>query len=197
MVDNEPSPNDSTTHGQDPSVVDAEIVDVEFTPVAEYGPPPIRVTPAQVDAIVDQSTRSPASYQVPRRFGTAAILGFTTLMAIMFAAVRFFGGPWWIYMFLFSLVFTTAVSQMVFRMGPRISSVVSGSILLPVLVVIVFVVEAFSHSNLSRVDWLEMILLAVPMAMVGALVGYLAGALGAGVFLILDRLDSLFSRDDR
>ena len=178
-------------------MADAEIIDAEIVPAAVNGLPQIRIATGRDVSRAGLPMLSPTSYQVPRRFGTAAILGFTTLMAMMFAAVRFFNGPWWLYMFLSSLVFTTAVSQMVFPKSPRLSSVVSGSILLPVIVVIVFAGRAFTQSHLSGNDFIGMIFLTIPAAIFGAFVGYVAGMLAAGVFLILDRLDSLFSSDDR
>ena len=199
MAESEPTTNDPFAHDDEPRAIDAEIIEAELAPVVESGLPRIRTAPGSVEYQFGSRKRTasvPPSYQVPRRFGTAAILGFTTLMAMMFAIVRFFGGPWWMYVFLSSLIFTTAVAQMVFRMGPRLSSAVSGSVLLPVLTIVTFAIEASKRPNPPSDFWSTLLCTTPVAAIFGALAGYLAGTLGAGVFLVLDQLDSALSRDD-
>lgn len=129
------------------------------------------------------------AYAVPRRFGISAILALTTLYACVFAILKGYEALPVYYLFFGTLGVTTCLAQMYFGRVPRISSVVAGAILLPFWV---FISAIYFEPPTRFVMFLsayvvENVLSVTPFLIVGgAIIGYLAGAVMAGFFLLLD-----------
>lgn len=123
-----------------------------------------------------------ATYSVPQRFGIAALLGMTTLFACLFAALRAMNAPPVFYLFFGSVGSVIGLAQMKMGGMPRTASALAGAILLPVWLVITAV-----FSDEFGADSPTAILATLPCSVVGGgLLGYLTGAILAGVFLVLD-----------
>jgi hypothetical protein len=119
------------------------------------------------------------AYSVPARFGIAAMLAFTTLFAMLSGVLRFYDAPVSAYAFFGVLGVAVCGAQMWNKDVPRMVSVGAGAILLPVFVI--------GHSFLNNDG---MLIGAAPcLAIPGAIVGYLMGAVSAGVFLVSDMLE--------
>lgn len=122
-----------------------------------------------------------STYSVPNRFGLSAILAFTTIFAITSGILRRVDAPWSVYLFFGVLGTTVCIAQMLSRDAPRLISIITGAICLPVFFVIE---ESFQGRGFEG-------LLGAPCAAVaGAIAGYLAGAISAGVFLVTDLLEA-------
>ncbi len=122
------------------------------------------------------------TYSVPKRFGMGTILMATTLFAILFAVLKWAKASPAELFFFTAFVGTVSVSQMVFDRSPRWASVFCGAIYLPLSVMLSDVVPGRSIVRIfNDYDWWL-------IAIYGLLVGYLGGAIMAGIFLISDYL---------
>ena len=136
----------------------------------------------------DDAERKGRTYSVPRRFGLATILIVTAVFAVVFSLLRLFNAPPAAYVFL--MVFTAVIggAQMVFGKTPRAASAVTGS----VLYVVLMLVYGIASGDI-RYD--GFIFLGLGCGFVwGAMFGYAAGVLIAGVFLVIDKCDNWISR---
>lgn len=126
------------------------------------------------------------TYAVPRRFGIGAILAFTTLFALVLGVVKRFDSPLWVYWYLGVLGAAVCVAQMFATRAPRAISVITGAACLPLFLVIAL----WRQIERGYVGLFEL-LIGFPLAVVvGGFVGYLAGALAAGVFLLGSLLEA-------
>ncbi len=126
-------------------------------------------------------------YRVPQRFSVAEILAMMTVFAFLFGALRGFGAPAALYLFLGTQAVVVCLVQMSFGAVPRGASAVVGCVFLPLWVV--------GMSFFGMVDGLGD-LTATPRNLpvflaYGALLGYCTGTLAAGVFLVMRALGRL------
>ena len=124
------------------------------------------------------------TYSVPQRFGISAILALTTLFGFLFAGLRAFNAPPVVYLFFGTLAISICLAQMVFGKVPRLSSIIAGAVLLPFWVLVTAILE---ERNGSWYSPLEFAIYSTPFTLFGgAFLGYLAGTVMAGFFLLLD-----------
>jgi hypothetical protein len=128
------------------------------------------------------------TYSVPQRFGISAILALTTLFAFVFAGLRAFNAPTVLYLFFGTLAVTICLAQMVFGQVPRLSSIASGALLLPFWVFVIAIWEESAGGGRNAIGWA--VGLAPFTLIAGAILGYLAGTVMAGFFLLLDLTQS-------
>lgn len=122
-----------------------------------------------------------AAYSVPRRFGLAAMLAFTTLAAILSGILRYHDAPVSAYVFFGLLGTAVCGAQMYSETLPRIVSIIAGAIFLPLF---------FMFETWDRGAFASVILGSPCIAVAGGVVGYLMGAVSAGVFLVSDLVES-------
>ena len=131
-------------------------------------------------------------YGVPRRFGIGTILVVTAAFAMLFALLMSLGASPTVVAFFSGLVFVVGVGQLWLFGGknPRAASAWVGVVGLPT-----FSILRLSYSYVA--NWesppqiMALLLLIVSLPM-GALMGYLAGGMVAGVFLIMDAVEKTF-----
>ena len=128
---------------------------------------------------------------VPRRFGMGPLMVMVTMYAVLFAALKglapAFDGlaaPSSLFIIVGVLVSGVGLGQMVLFGGryPRAASIWVGVFLFPVLLLAV----GLAGGDLSP-DGMTCIIVVAPF--LGALFGYLAGGLSAGVFLVLEYVE--------
>jgi hypothetical protein len=133
---------------------------------------------------------SPAT-GVPRRFGMAIVMLIMTMYAILFAAMKLLDAPPTVFGVIAILFTGVGLGQMLLFRGqyPRAASVWVGACLLPLEVVVVIVYEAVTGGvSEPGADLLMGLVCGATLAApLGALAGYTAGCLAAGVFLLLER----------
>lgn len=118
-------------------------------------------------------------YRVPRRFGTRSLLLVTGLFAVCLGLVRWAQLPPAVPIFYAVFLSLIAVSQMIFDGAPRLASIATGMVYLPVCFVAEPTVRA--HFQFSHVG--EHVLM---LTVAGGFLAYLGGTLAAGVFLVGD-----------
>jgi len=162
------------------------------------------------------------AYGVPRRFGMGTILITMTLFAALLGLLRAVGTWPPLIGVLVTFISLVAVGQMFLYRGirPRAASVVVGAILIGILFLIGTLIvwmdmgylpTRFLFSGPFRrtmaklpvfvgdaLAWAAFALSAGAAAAFGALLGYTAGGVVAGVFLVMDYIDALLQwRHDR
>ncbi len=125
-----------------------------------------------------------ATYVVPKRFGMAGILAITTFMAGLFGILRWFDCHPVIYIFLGVLALVTCLVQMRYGDVPRMASIAVGALFLPLCAMgTLFFVNGFRA--------FPGLLCSIPLLAVGgAVLGYIAGAMTAGIFLLMDLVEA-------
>ena len=137
--------------------------------------------------------QSPLNYQVPQRFSMAEILGMMTVFALLFGALRYFGAPVMLYMFLGTQGVIVCIVQMSFGSVPRGASTLVGCVFLPLWVWLIPVLSGAEPAMAFEGSVAEL-----PVALAfGGLLGYCTGTLAAGVFLVMDALDGSRQRTAR
>ena len=126
-------------------------------------------------------------YHVPKRFGVSAILGITTVLAILFGLLRSTGAPLISYWYFALLSLFICIAQMRFGEVPRQVSIIAGALLLPVFVIGTALYEDESLHN----DGVAILLVSI---FDGAFFGYLTGTCLGGVFLLMDLLEKFWTR---
>lgn len=133
------------------------------------------------------------AYAVPQRFGISAILALTTLFACVFAILKGFEAHPVFYLYFGTLGVSICLAQMFFDRVPRVCSIVAGALLLPFWV---FVTAIFyDPPTMVMYYTMDYILrnsaITAPLTLVcGGFIGYLAGAVMAGFFLLLDMVQA-------
>lgn len=107
----------------------------------------------------------------------AAILAMNTLLSFLFAILAWHQAHPVVFVFFVLLALAICLVQMRFGETPRLASTFAGAVL-----VLVFV-GVFSVSEGD--PWI-IAFAALPMGLVGAGLGYLAGTVAAGLFLLAD-----------
>ncbi|MCC6509290.1 MAG: hypothetical protein IT423_09295 [Pirellulaceae bacterium] len=118
-------------------------------------------------------------YSVPRRFDLATLFVVSNAFALLFALLAFIGYDSLTKLLWFAYISGVGVSQAVLYAGraPRLSSVVSGGVLLAIL-----------GAPVSEDLDFGSIFSPLMMLIFGLPIGYLSGAVIGGVFLIADKL---------
>ncbi len=125
---------------------------------------------------------SPEGYRVPERFSIAEILAMMTVFGCLFGALRSFGAPASLYLFLGTQGVAICLVQMRFGEVPRGASTFVGCFFLPLWV---WAMSASGSAELPA--GFEGTLADLPLVLgFGGLLGYCTGVMAAGVFLILD-----------
>lgn len=129
---------------------------------------------------------------VPRRFSMAAMFVVMTLFALLFAFMELLGASPEVFTVVAIFVAVVGLGQTLFFGGkyPRAASVCVGACLLPVeilaWIIFHFVSSGLASFSAEGASWTFMAMLfCVPL---GGFLGYLAGGLAGGVFLVLDLL---------
>lgn len=130
-------------------------------------------------------------YCVPRRFSTGTMLLAITLFAIFFAFLNWANARPWQLFFYTSFVVTVGLAQMILPRTPRWASVLAGGVFLP-LSVIMFGRMRRWMMPLGDIESIEPIMALVIISVIGLVVGYLGGAMIAGVFLVSDYVVKYF-----
>jgi hypothetical protein len=126
---------------------------------------------------------------MPRKFSMAVLMMMVTLFAVMFSILRWLEAPPVYYGIFGVLVFGVTLGQMILFGGnyPRAASIWSGAVLLPVEIGAINLFSNLIHvyyNIFARVaTTIFYMIFTVP---VGALFGYLAGGLTAGVVMLLE-----------
>jgi len=128
---------------------------------------------------------------VPRRFGMAIVLLIMAMYAVLFAAMKLLNAPPAVFIVIAVLFTGVGLGQMLLFGGryPRAASVWIGACLFPLEVLVASIYVANTEG--SRGDVLDFIapmlcflVFSIPL---GAAMGYMAGGLTAGVFLLIER----------
>jgi hypothetical protein len=132
--------------------------------------------------IADQlrQLRGHTVYAVPRRFGMGTLLIATTLFAMLFAFLQWARARPEELFFYTAFVATVSVAQMIFERSPRWASILAGGFYLPLSMLIIPMVRGRGvwrgTGSIGLIEW----------AIMGLCIGYLGGALVAGIFLASD-----------
>jgi hypothetical protein len=135
------------------------------------------------------------TYHVPTRFGISGILAITTLMAILFGIIQrtalnsndiyseaSTGHPL-VYITLSLLIFATCLVQMKYGTVPRMASMATGGLFFTSAVIL------FCFYDQGWWLGFKMLLTLPALIPMGMFLGYLAGTLTAGCFLLVDKLE--------
>lgn len=123
-------------------------------------------------------------YSAPRRFDLATIFVVTFAYSLLFALLSGFRSPPQVSLIVGSFITIVGISQAVLFKGrmPRAASFISGTVACFVCIVILPLIGRFDIGGTS-----ELIAFALVFSMfLGGILGYCAGALVGGVFLIAD-----------
>ena len=139
--------------------------------------------------VADQlrTLRGRSVYAVPRQFGTGTLLLATTLFAVLFAVLKWAGATPQQLFFCSAFVATVSLAQIVFERAPRWASMLAGGVYLPLSMLNIPVfyrrpIQDTSFSNVFR------------LVLIGLCIGYLGGAIIAGIFLAMDYVAKLGQR---
>jgi len=137
-----------------------------------------------VQTVVDSVTCKP-DYVVPKRFGMSAILGVMTALAGLFGILRWAGAEPYFYAFFAIETLAICAAQMFNAKSPRLASVAAGTVILPL-----FTIVAASFND--QLNTGGAVCMAIGFVPFGALLGYLTGTCAAGVFLVMDHIETYF-----
>ena len=135
-------------------------------------------------------TLKKAQYQVPKRFGLAAIIALLTVLSLLFGGLNLLNDhihiPTAIYFFAAGQVLAICIAQMVFGTAPRMISALAGAILPPAIIAIDIQLNGPRNYAVGVTNAFAMI------AVVGGLLGYCIGALAAGFFLVMEWVEKWY-----
>ena len=130
----------------------------------------------------------PPDFVVPKTFGMSAILGIVTALAVLFGFMRWLDA-WPVLYFFFAVeAIVICIAQMVYGKAPRVASMLAGVVILPLFTI---VAATFMHSQDPVGLVLFVVIGSVPC---GALLGYLTGTCAAGIFLVMDALETYLKK---
>ena len=146
-------------------------------------PPPESADPGPNGDAVGQARE----FGVPRRFGVGTLLLITAMYAVLFAVLRAMQVPPVGFVLIGVFFGAVGLGQMLLFKGqrPRRASVLVGACAYPCL----FLAAELYHSGQPGLDLLFAMALAGMIS--GAVYGYLAGLLIAGVFLVNEKLKQI------
>lgn len=116
------------------------------------------------------------------------MLFLITIFCALFALLKWVNSPGVVYLVATLFVLVVGGAQMRWGETPRVISIISGAIFLPAIVVGI----ALTDGERQPVDFGCFVFALIP---IGALFGYIAGAVLAGFFLISRMIDSWSERD--
>lgn len=153
-----------------------------------------------VEVVADRAPRLPAgpsgaawdseAVGVPRRFGMAVVMLIMTMYAVLFATMKLLNTHPAVFLVVAVLFTGTGLGQMLLFGGrfPRAASIWVGACLLPVEVIALVVYYGFESRNPRWGDIIfQAVCSLVLAAPAGAVAGYVAGVLTAGVFLLIEK----------
>jgi hypothetical protein len=139
-------------------------------------------------------------YGASRRLDLASLLVMTSLLAVLFSLLRVSGGPWWLAMLLCGALLAVGTAQALLFGGhrPRTASVAAGIAMALLLVLGISAGEllaVYREDRWSAGEWAIRLGVGLVTAVGhGALLGYLAGGLVGGVFLLAQALRRALKR---
>jgi len=129
-------------------------------------------------------------YQVPRRFGLRTVLVVMAVFAALLSVVQWTDAKPIDLIVCAGFVALVAGSQVVLDRSPRLASILAGACFLTILKFSAFVVDDGLATMINDGPFIRLFaerrLIFVPVF--GALLGYLAGTLLAGLYLVIDTL---------
>jgi ClpA/ClpB-like protein len=127
---------------------------------------------------------------VPRRFSMAALFAMMTLYAVIFAIMQSLDTNPVVFTAIAVLLTGVGAGQTLLFGGklPRISSVCAGAVLFPleIMAAIVYYYLSSPRASFSPADLFVVFIAMVFCIPLGGFLGYLAGGLAGGVFVLLD-----------
>lgn len=148
---------------------------------------------ASVASSTDSIAPSPAPKGVPRRFGLGMLFVWTTLFSGLFLLTGALDIPWTGVATISGFFAIIALAQWYFGEGRRAreASMIVGAVYYPIAIVIVLgPQDVFVSAMRSSTFALQGALIMV----IGAVLGYLAGVLVAGVFLVAYWIDRAYAK---
>jgi hypothetical protein len=147
------------------------------------------VTDDQLENVVpmpEGHRRRDEPYCVPRRFGIGTIMIVTAAYGSLLAAMTYNGVPRIASAGVVVFVSAIGLGQVLLFRGkkPREASILTGVVTLNVMAIAYLIFG-------PRTPYLAAVVMSVfPILMVGSLLGYLGGGIVAGVFLVMDLVES-------
>lgn len=149
-------------------------------------------TPCEPVAAVASSRRQ---IGVPRRFAVGTAMIITAMYSVLFAVMKSLGAhP--LVMVIVAVFFTVVGAAQMLLFGgrrPREASIIAGAVFCGAMSAVGHLIAWFPEGGslgfhpFAIIGWL--LCSTLGLALVGVLLGYVAGCLTAGVFLILNRID--------
>ena len=146
-------------------------------------------------------SRPPQQFGAPRRFGIGSILVVMAAASMLLAYLISWGVPGGVVLHIIGFTTLIGFAQSILYKGsnPRLASIVGGLVLCPVYLagVFIFIVITQPAGRLSGLDG-GAGLLCTWMAsfLFGPLFGYLSGGIVGGIFLVMDRWEKNFGRQE-
>jgi RimJ/RimL family protein N-acetyltransferase len=130
--------------------------------------------------------------RVPRRFGIGVLMILVTMFAVLFAMLNVMRVDPRVFAIIGVLFVGVVAAQVLLFEGrsPRKASAAVGAVLFPIEVLVVLIIEQLRTGDPDRSPLALGLFGLVCTVPAGALFGYLAGGLTAGVFLALNRFRS-------
>jgi hypothetical protein len=172
-------------HGLDYARVRAAIIDLLASGPAT---PALPAAPATAERRVGPEWDTPA-VGVPRRFGLGILFMMTTMYALLFAFLQLLGAPVEVFLVIVVLFTGVGFGQTILYGGqyPRAASIWTGAVLLPLEILALMLVPGARKGSPE-----EMAFLLLISPLLGAGLGYLAGGLVAGAFVLLKEYQARF-----
>jgi hypothetical protein len=136
-------------------------------------------------AAIASPARAVKCYGVPERFGIGALLAMVLLFAIVSAVLRWSGAPPVVSAFVLTLLAFAALFQ-AFLAKPRTASVVAGALVFPGF--FFFGQMMYAPRTLVGIVPSQVAFMTALCMLSGLLAGYVAGAIVASVFLVMDHM---------
>jgi len=140
--------------------------------------------------LINSAETSNGASRVPARFGTGGMLFLLTIFCALFGLLKWVNAPGAIYLVVILFLLIVGIAQMRWGETPREVSIAMGAIILPVAVVSLNLLEGYVQDS-------EKLTYGIIFIPVGALFGYLAGAVLASFFLVSRLIDQSNDRDPR
>lgn len=134
----------------------------------------------------------PAS--APRRFGMGTLILVVVATSVFFAAARWLAAPPTLSLLTGSFLTVIGGLQMLMNRVPRAASVGTGAVLLPLILAATWTASgagAPPRVTMMMATPADIVFVGAHVAVVGAICGYIGGALVAGLFLVSDRATRL------